>query len=87
MASRSGTVVILGFDGVQLLDLTGPIEGFDAARERGAPYRVLVASPDGSDIRVGMRRRGSPWQASSVWELSPVRPAVTRPVVAAGCLR
>jgi transcriptional regulator GlxA family with amidase domain len=57
MASRSSTVVILAYDGVQLLDVTGPIEVFDAARRRGARYRVLVASPDGSDIVAGSRTR------------------------------
>jgi transcriptional regulator GlxA family with amidase domain len=57
MASRSSTIVILGYDGVQLLDLTGPIEVFEAARERGAGYRVLVASPDGGDILAGTRTR------------------------------
>jgi transcriptional regulator GlxA family with amidase domain len=57
MASGSSTVVILGYDGVQLLDLTGPIEVFEAARERGASYRVLVASPDGNDILAGSRTR------------------------------
>jgi transcriptional regulator GlxA family with amidase domain len=57
MASLSRTVVILGYDCVQLLDLTGPIEVFEAARERGAGYRVLVASPDGSDILAGCRTR------------------------------
>jgi transcriptional regulator GlxA family with amidase domain len=57
MASGSSTVVIMGYDGVQLLDLTGPIEVFEAARERGAGYRVLVASPDGSDIVAGSRTR------------------------------
>jgi transcriptional regulator GlxA family with amidase domain len=57
MASRSSTVVILGYEGVQLLDVTGPIEVFEAARERGARYRVLVASPDGSDILAATRTR------------------------------
>jgi transcriptional regulator GlxA family with amidase domain len=57
MASRSSTVVILAYEGVQLLDVTGPIEVFEAARERGAPYRVLVASPDGSDVLAGSRTR------------------------------
>jgi transcriptional regulator GlxA family with amidase domain len=56
-ASRSATIVILGYDGVQLLDLTGPIEVFEAARERGAEYRVLVASPEGNDIVAGSRTR------------------------------
>jgi transcriptional regulator GlxA family with amidase domain len=57
MSSRSRNVVILAYDGVQLLDVTGPIEVFDAARQRGARYRVLVASPDGSDILAGSRTR------------------------------
>jgi transcriptional regulator GlxA family with amidase domain len=50
-------VVILAYDGVQLLDCTGPIEVFEAARERGADYRVLVASPDGGDVLAGSRTR------------------------------
>jgi transcriptional regulator GlxA family with amidase domain len=57
MTSPPSSVVILAYDGVQLLDVTGPIEVFEAARERGAPYRVLVASPDGSDILAGSRTR------------------------------
>jgi transcriptional regulator GlxA family with amidase domain len=57
MASRPKTVVIVAYDGVQLLDVTGPIEVFEAARELGADYRVLVASPDGSDILAGSRTR------------------------------
>jgi transcriptional regulator GlxA family with amidase domain len=57
MASRSSTVVILAYDGVQLLDVTGPIEVFETARERGAGYRVLVASPAGSDVLAGSRTR------------------------------
>ena len=57
MAPRPSTVVILAYDGVQLLDVAGPIEVFEAARERGARYRVLVASPDGRDILAGSRTR------------------------------
>jgi transcriptional regulator GlxA family with amidase domain len=57
MSSASRTVAIPGYDGVQLLDVTGPIEVFEAARERGADYRVLVASRDGSDILAGSRTR------------------------------
>ena len=49
--------MILAFDGVQLLDVTGPIEVFEAARQRGARYRVLVASPTGGDIVAGSRTR------------------------------
>jgi transcriptional regulator GlxA family with amidase domain len=57
MSSGSSTVVILGYEGVQLLDVTGPIEVFESARERGADYRVLLASPDGHDILAGSRTR------------------------------
>ena len=57
MSGPMRTVVILAYDGVQLLDVTGPIEVFDAARERGAAYRVHLASPDGGDIRAGSRTR------------------------------
>jgi transcriptional regulator GlxA family with amidase domain len=57
MTSPPSSVVIVAYDGVQLLDLTGPIEVFEAARQRGAPYRVLVASPDGGDIVAGTRTR------------------------------
>jgi transcriptional regulator GlxA family with amidase domain len=56
-AATARSVVILAFDGVQLLDVTGPIEVFEAANERGADYRVLVASPDGGDVRAGSRTR------------------------------
>jgi putative intracellular protease/amidase len=44
MASRSSTVAILAYDAVQLLDVTGPIEVFEAARRLGARYRVLLAA-------------------------------------------
>jgi transcriptional regulator GlxA family with amidase domain len=57
MSSGSSTVVILGYEGVQLLDVTGPIEVFESARERGADYRVILASPDGRDILAGSRTR------------------------------
>jgi transcriptional regulator GlxA family with amidase domain len=57
MASHPSSVVILAYDGVQLLDVTGPIEVFEAACQRGARYRVLVASPDGGDIVAGSRTR------------------------------
>lgn len=57
MTPRSSTVVIIAYDGVQLLDITGPIEVFQAARQRGAPYSVIVASPDGSDVLAGSGTR------------------------------
>jgi transcriptional regulator GlxA family with amidase domain len=43
------SLVVLVFDGVRLLDVTGPLEVFDVAITMGAPYRVTVCSPDGRD--------------------------------------
>ena len=52
------SVLILVFDGVQSLDVTGPLEVFDGANRylaaRGADgpaYRITVASPDGAPVR------------------------------------
>lgn len=51
------TVVLVGFDGLQLLDLAGPLEVFDAADRitGGDAYRTLVATPDGGRIRTTSR--------------------------------
>ena len=57
MSTQSRTVVILCFDGVQLLDVTGPVEVFESAREIGADYQVVLASPDGGDVVAGSRTR------------------------------
>ena len=53
------TVAMLAYDGVQLLDVAGPVEVFQAARERGADYDVIVASPDGADVQAGPMRIGA----------------------------
>jgi transcriptional regulator GlxA family with amidase domain len=53
------TVAVLAYDGVQLLDVTGPIEVFEAARERGAGYEVVVATPGGGDALAGRLRIGA----------------------------
>jgi transcriptional regulator GlxA family with amidase domain len=52
------TVAVLVYDGVQLLDVAGPVEVFEAARERRAGYKLLVASPDGADVQAGPMRIG-----------------------------
>jgi transcriptional regulator GlxA family with amidase domain len=47
------TIVFVAFDGLQLLDLAGPLEVFDAAdrlRDRDR-YRTVVATPDGQPVR------------------------------------
>jgi hypothetical protein len=33
---------------VRVFDVTGPLEFFDMARSMGAPYDVVVCSPDGA---------------------------------------
>src|ERR1700754_535550 len=59
---RRRSVVVLVFDGVRLLDVTGPLEVFDVARSMGASYDVTVCSPDGADVTTsgGLRLGGAP---------------------------
>jgi transcriptional regulator GlxA family with amidase domain len=47
------TAVIVVMEGLQLLDLAGPVEVLRIANRLGAkpPYRALVATPDGRDVR------------------------------------
>ncbi|MFD3477413.1 GlxA family transcriptional regulator [Streptomyces sp. NPDC058695] len=47
------TIVIVAFDQVQLLDVTGPTEVFTTATAAagGAAYEVRIVSPDGADVR------------------------------------
>jgi transcriptional regulator GlxA family with amidase domain len=49
------SVAVLVYDGVQLLDVAGPIEVFDAAQQ----YELIVASPDGGDVLAGRTRLGA----------------------------
>ena len=51
------TVAMLVYDGVKLLDVAGPIEVFAEANRLGAHYRVILVSPDGSDVTtsIGIR--------------------------------
>lgn len=55
MAVRRREVVLVMFEGMQLLDVVGPAEVFDAANRalggRAPHYRVLVSSPDGRPVR------------------------------------
>ncbi|WP_406839768.1 GlxA family transcriptional regulator [Streptomyces sp. AHU1] len=46
------TVLIVLFDGVQSLDVTGPLEVFAGAESyRGGSYGIRTASPDGAPVR------------------------------------
>ncbi|WP_245718758.1 GlxA family transcriptional regulator [Micromonospora rhizosphaerae] len=47
---RSDTVLFVVYDGVRLLDVTGPVEVFAVANEHGGTYRTVLASPDGRDV-------------------------------------
>ncbi|MEH0829469.1 MULTISPECIES: DJ-1/PfpI family protein [unclassified Micromonospora] len=47
---RSDTVLFVVYDGVRLLDVTGPLEVFTVANEHGGTYRPVLASPDGRDV-------------------------------------
>jgi transcriptional regulator GlxA family with amidase domain len=44
-------VAVLAFDGVQLLDVTGPAEVLTTAGSFGARYDVRIVSPTGHDVR------------------------------------
>ncbi len=44
-------MVVVVYDGVRLLDVTGPLEVFAVANEQGGgAYRSVIASPDGADV-------------------------------------
>src|SRR3954470_5080170 len=73
-------IVIIGFDGVQTLDLTGPAEVFAAAsRSAGrAAYRIVVASVGGGE------RTTSCGLTVRTAELRRIRPGPRDTVVVAG---
>ena len=52
MAAVERRVVVLGYDGMQSLDVTGPVEVFDVATRHGItpPYRVEVVGPSAAPI-------------------------------------
>ncbi|BBY18218.1 GlxA family transcriptional regulator [Mycolicibacterium litorale] len=43
-------VVVLLYDGIQMLDATGPVDAFAAANTAGAHYRITHASISGRDV-------------------------------------
>ena len=53
MTAAPHNVVVVAFDGLQLLDLAGPVEVLRTATRLGAspPYRTMVATPDGQPVR------------------------------------
>lgn len=49
--ARPHLVAVLAFDGVQLLDVTGPAEVFTTANGHGGRYDVRIVSVTGQDVR------------------------------------
>lgn len=50
-AGRRHQVAVLAFDGVQLLDVTGPAEVLTTANAYGARYDLRIVSATGADVR------------------------------------
>ena len=52
-ADPAHRVTLVAFEGMQLLDLAGPLEVFAAANQLGAtpPYDLRVATPGGGAVR------------------------------------
>lgn len=78
-------VVLVGFDGMQLLNLVGPAEMLDAATQvlgGGRGYRVTIATADGAPVRgsAGMRLAADK-------PLAHVRPRAVDTVIAGGGMR
>jgi transcriptional regulator GlxA family with amidase domain len=48
--ARPHRVVVLVFDGVQVLDVTGPVDAFASANSFGAQYLITTVSVTGADI-------------------------------------
>ncbi|MFF8929397.1 GlxA family transcriptional regulator [Streptomyces longwoodensis] len=57
MTARTHSVGVLAFDGLKMLDLTGPAEVFSEANRYGADYRLTVVSIGGKPVSssIGMR--------------------------------
>jgi len=50
LTNRSRCVAVVAYDGVGLLDVTGPLEVFTQANVVGANYDLIVTSPEGGEI-------------------------------------
>ena len=78
-------VVLVGFDGMQLLNLVGPAEMLDAATQvlgDGRGYRVVIATADGKPVRgsAGMR-------LAADRSLGHIRPRTVDTLIAGGGMR
>ncbi len=85
MAPSKRQVVLVGFDGMQLLNLVGPAEMLDAATQvlgGGRGYRVVIATPGGTPVRgsAGMRLAADK-------SLGHVRPRAVDTMIVGGGMR
>lgn len=85
MAPSKRHVLLVGFDGMQLLNLVGPAEMLDAATQvlgGGRGYRVTIATPDGTPVRgsAGMRLAADK-------ALAHVRPRAVDTMIVGGGMR
>ncbi|WP_063611298.1 GlxA family transcriptional regulator [Streptomyces sp. 142MFCol3.1] len=48
---RTHLVVMVLYDGVQALDVTGPLDVLAAANDHGGRYRIVALSPGGKEVR------------------------------------
>lgn len=62
--ARAHRVGILVFDGVTMLDVSGPAEVLDKAHQLGASYEVVLISPRGGDVVTSARLRLGPTVAA-----------------------
>jgi transcriptional regulator GlxA family with amidase domain len=54
---KSRPVLVVLYDGVRLLDVSGPLEVFAEANEHGGRYELRTASPGGADVRANTGTR------------------------------
>jgi transcriptional regulator GlxA family with amidase domain len=85
MAASKRQVVLVGFDGMQLLNLVGPAEMLDAATQvlgGGRGYQVVIATPGGTPVRgsAGMRLAADK-------SLDHVRPRTVDTMIVGGGMR
>jgi transcriptional regulator GlxA family with amidase domain len=85
MARSKRQVLLVGFDGMQLLNLVGPAEMLDAATQvlgGGGGYRVVIATPGGTPVRgsAGMR-------LAADTALGHVRPRTVDTMIVGGGMR
>jgi transcriptional regulator GlxA family with amidase domain len=85
VTSAHRQVVLVGFDGMQLLNLVGPAEMLDAATQvlgDGRGYRVVIATADGKPVRgsAGMR-------LGADRSLGHIRPSTVDTLIVGGGMR